>query len=836
MNRLPVEEVIPDIVRALHEDCDVVLKAPTGAGKTTRVPVALLESGFAQSKTIVLLEPRRVAARSAARWIAKSLGVPIGHEVGYRVRFDNKSGPKTKLLVVTEGILVQMLQADPFLERVGTVVFDEFHERHLETDLAIAMVREVQASARPDLRLLVMSATLDIDQVAECLPNSRVIESAGRLHPVSIDYAEERNDQAVWTRVAIGVRRALRETDGDVLAFLPGVREIQRTAELLSGSEQSVLVLPLHGRLGPKEQDKALRLHSRRKVVLATNIAESSVTIAGVTAVVDSGLERQLRYDSGCALNRLELRPISRESADQRAGRAGRERPGRCFRLWTQGQHAELLEHNTPEIRRVDLTGLCLEVAAWGQLEVASFGWYETPPENALNDALALLRRLGAVTTSGLTKLGARMARLPVHPRLAACVLRAQQLGVADEAACAAAMLAGRPPFGRAPDSARADCMSDTLERVWEIENARPNRVHETRYGRLSGRAVAEIMKSKKQLLGRLPKHKSPPHLDDDTTVQAFNRALLAGYPDRVARRRKDNPGRAVLVDGRGVRLGPESGVREGELLVCVELAAGTRGRHTEALVRQAARVEADWLDPGLVEERSVIQFDDSVERVVSTVDTVYCDLVISSKPMVNPDRTEVSAVLAKAAAAEPERALDLLDSEYVSLVARLELLRPGTTADSWPAWGPNQLTDQLDALCANKRSFSETRKVKLSSYVRGRLPYEVTSRLDREAPTRYTFPNGSSVAIKYSLDGPPVLAGRIQQFFGVSETPTIARGRVKLLLHLLAPNMRPQQVTDDLTSFWDRTYSEVRKELRRRYPKHDWPEDPRTAVIRRRR
>src|SRR4051812_42999521 len=472
---LPIDEALPALIAALREGPAAVLIAPTGAGKTTRVPPALLAAGIGAGKRIVMLEPRRIAARAAARRMAEEGGWTLGREVGYQVRFERKAGPETRILVVTEGILVQRLQADPFLEDVGVVIFDELHERNLQTDLSLAMARRVQRDARPDLKLLAMSATLDPGPVAAFLGDCPVIESRGRLHPVDVLYTDRPDDRALPGQIAAGVRRVLDSTPGDVLVFLPGVGEIQRASEALAG-ERELAVLPVYGDLPAERQDEVLRPLSRRKVVLATNVAETSITIDGVTAVVDSGLVRRLRFDPATGLDRLELGKISRASADQRAGRAGRQAPGLCLRLWPAYEQATLAERETPEIARVDLAGPALQLLAWGETDLAAFGWFEAPSPDSLAAAVQLLRQLGAFDTV-VTSLGNTMARLPVHPRLARLLIEGQRVGRTREAALLAALLAERDPFtrspvrGAGPRHPRSNSRSDLLDRLDTLDS-----------------------------------------------------------------------------------------------------------------------------------------------------------------------------------------------------------------------------------------------------------------------------------------------------------------------------------------------------------------------------
>ncbi|HSK81079.1 MAG TPA: DEAD/DEAH box helicase, partial [Thermoanaerobaculia bacterium] len=542
---LPIDDVLPALLAALSAHPAAVLIAPTGAGKTTRVPPALLAAGVGDGKRIVMLEPRRIAARAAARRMAEEGGWALGREVGYQVRFERKAGPDTKILVVTEGILVTLLQADPFLEDVGVVVFDELHERNLQTDLSLAMARRVQREVRPDLKLLAMSATLDPGPVAAFLGDCPTIESRGRLHPVDVLYLERPDDRPLPGQIAAGVRRVLAATPGDVLAFLPGVGEIQRSAEALSGlaAEQDLAVLPLYGDLPAERQDEVLRPLSRRKVVLATNVAETSITIDGVTAVVDSGLVRRLRFDPATGLDRLELGRVSRASADQRAGRAGRQAPGVCLRLWPAWEHAALPERETPEIARVDLTGPALQLLSWGERDLAAFGWFEAPDPAALESAARLLAQLGATDSHGVTALGRTLARLPVHPRIGRLLAEGHRLGHGREAALLAALLAERDPFPRAPrrEGPLRSSRSDLLDRLDALKSfERRDFADETR---LNPGAARFVLRARDQLaeIARRELGGSGAGADRE---DALLRALLAAYPDRLARRREPRSSR----------------------------------------------------------------------------------------------------------------------------------------------------------------------------------------------------------------------------------------------------------------------------------------------------
>lgn len=816
MNPLPIDDVLPELIAALREGAAVVLVAPTGAGKTTRVPPALLAAGLEEGKRIIMLEPRRIAARAAARRMAEENGWTLGHEVGYQVRFERRAGPSTRILVVTEGILVRMLQADPFLEDVGAVVFDELHERSLATDLSLAMVRRVQREVRPDLKVLAMSATLDPGPVAAFLGGCPTVESRGRLHPMDILYIERPDDRPLAVRIAAGVRRVLEATAGDVLVFLPGVGEIQRGAEALAGlaAERGLTVLPLYGDLPAERQDEVLRPQSRRKVVLATNVAETSITVDGVTAVVDSGLVRRLRFDPATGLDRLELGRVSRASADQRAGRAGRQAPGICLRLWPAWEHATLPERETPEIARVDLAGPALQLLAWGETDLAAFGWFEPPAPEALAAALQLLRRLGAVDAHGVTALGGSMARLPVHPRLARLLLEGHRAGRTREAARLAALLSERDPFPREGGPRRAS-RSDLLDRLDALE-------------RLGTGAARFILRAGEQLEGLVESSATFPSAGDEPLL----RALLAAYPDRVARRREPRGPRGVMVGGRGVRLAAESAVLEDDLFLCVDLDAGRGGPLSEALVRKASAVEPEWLPTQTTVD---LELDEARERVAAWKRTRYEDLVIAEAEVPPPDAEEAGRVLVRAAADRLERALPLDDPEVAGFLARVRSLAGWMPELGLPRFGEEEIRALLPALAAGRKSFAELRRAPLLDVLQGALSYDQLEAVRREAPERLEVPSGSRIKVLYEPGGPPVLAARIQEMFGLAETPKVAAGRVPVLLHLLAPNGRPQQVTRDLWSFWETTYPQVRKELQGRYPRHAWPVDPWNAPPERR-
>jgi len=831
--RLPIDEVLPEIVAAVRREGAAVVVAPPGAGKTTRVPPALLD---VVEGRIVVLEPRRVAARAAARRMAEEAGGRLGDLVGYRIRLDRAESARTRVLVVTEGVLVRMLHDDPLADGIGAVVIDEFHERSIHADLALAMARHVKREVRPDLTIVVMSATIRPEPVARFLGDAPVVSSAGRHHPVDLQYLPTTDSRPVPERVAAGVRRALDGGDGDVLAFLPGVGEIRRTADALApdAARRDLAVLPLYGDLPGDQQDAVLRPGPRRKVVLATNVAETSITIDGIAAVVDSGLARVPGHDPAVGLDRLELRRICAASAAQRAGRAGRTGPGCALRLWTADEQAHLPEVDPPDVARLDLAGPALTLLAWGE-HPQSFDWYEAPPADALLRALELLRTLGAVDGNDhLTSRGRAMAALPLHPRLARLALEGDAGGAGDAACLLAAMLADRPPVRRGDprDAApRLLSRSDVLDLLSAVEHVGDPAIQTPYRGdEILRGAARRILASGRQIARRARvdrRAQLPPGEDRD---HALMRALLTAYPDRLVRRRAAGSDRARMVGGRGVRLAPSSGVVDDELLVCVELVAGRRGARSESQVRLASAVERDWLPGYLLRREIALAFDTSAHKVVARERIAVADLVLDERPTAAPDPDAVARTLAAAAAADLCRALSLDDPPLSGLLARWQFLRRAMPDLELPEPVEVLRDDVLPLLCAGRASFAELRAAPVADSLLGLLSPPQRRALEAEAPERLVVPGGRAVRLQYPEEGPPVLAARIQELFGLAETPRVAGGRVPLMVHLLAPSGRPQQVTADLRSFWDNTYAEVRKELRARYPKHDWPEDPWTA------
>jgi ATP-dependent helicase HrpB len=837
---LPIDALLPEITAALGRGPRVVLRAPPGAGKTTRVPAALLDAGIAGTGAVLVLEPRRIAARAAAEWVARERKTAVGGEVGYRVRFEQRGGPATRLWFVTEGVFERQLATDPFLEGTGVVVLDEFHERHLAGDVALAVVRELQETVRPDLKLVVMSATLDTDRLAGFLPGAAVLTSSGREHPVTIEYADTPVDvRALPARVVGALGRVLAEP-GDVLVFLPGASDIRRAAEAAAplAAAHDLDVVTLHGDQPLEAQERALRTGPRRRIVLATNVAETALTVEGVTAVVDSGLARVARHDARHGVNTLRVVPVSRASADQRAGRAGRTAPGRCVRLWTLGEHAGRRAHETPEVLRLDLARIVLALRAWSQTSATTLRWLDAPPPATLARAERLLVQLGAVDATGaLTAVGRRMLALPVEPRLARLLVEAERQGCPGDGALVAALASERDvllsarAFGGSAPADWPPGRSDLLLRLELFEDAarRGFGADTCRALGLDPAGVRRVDRSRRQLARMVGRS-----ADVAADADALLRCALAGFGDRVVRRRAPGSPRGVMVGGTGVVLGPESVVREAELFVALDLEGGAGA---EARVRTASAIETSWLGevfPGSVSTEQEIVFDASRERVVVRVRQRYHDLVLAETVRTDVDPAEAGQLLADAARANPAAAIGMGEAEE-SFLKRLAFLRRWMPELDLPA--PDALlTDAVAALCVGRRSFAELRTADLGGVLSGLLTHPQRAAVEREAPSHLRLPNERLAPVRYEPDRAPAVAARIQEVFGMPATPRVANGRVAVLIELLAPSHRPVQITDDLASFWRTTYAEVRRELRGRYPKHAWPDDPLSASPSRRR
>jgi ATP-dependent helicase HrpB len=795
---LPIDPFVEEIVQILRRSRAVVVVAAPGAGKTTRLPPALARDG-----PVVLLQPRRIAARAIASRIAAERGWTLGREVGWQIRFERKFSPDTQLLVVTEGILTARMQADPLLSEFRTVVLDEFHERSIHADVAIALARQAwrarASSAGDDLRLVVMSATIDAAAVSAFLDDCPVIEVPGRLHPLEISYAPEQP-------IADAVGEALAATDGQVLCFLPGAAEIRRAmADIERRVTSAVEILPLHGSLTSAEQDLVLAPVAKRRVIVATNIAETSLTVPGVTAVVDGGLHKVARYDASRGIDSLETERITADAADQRAGRAGRVRAGIARRLWDSRDR--LRPHREPEIHRVDLAATALDVIAWGG-DPRTLEWFETPDASSLDLAMALLERLELVAHGRLTAVGEQVRHVPVHPRLARMLVAS---GGARDVARACALLSERHMLPPRTASTTSDLLSALDD--W---SSMPSHVQQVarQIADRAGRPMA-VRES------RLPDATPAGSREDD-----FRRAILAGYPDRVAMRREPGSDSFLLASGSGAQLARESGVREGELVVALEthsrqspvisrqstvtsrqsavVSRQSRVVSHDALIRLASRIEREWLQPTATE--TVHRFDAASGRVRAARVDRYGALTLGEHPMA------VDAEIAAGLLADAWLARGPL-GDHERLVRRLAFA--GADVD---------LGALVRAAALGARSIDDVDPARA-------LPGAVVKALQRDAPETLTMPSGRPARLEYHADGAVSASVKLQELFGLADTPRIGARRVPLRLALLAPNGRPVQVTQDLRSFWERTYPEVRKELRGRYPKHPWPDDPWTAT-----
>jgi ATP-dependent helicase HrpB len=822
----PITPWLPQIRASLAAQPRLVLEAPPGAGKTTQVPLALLDAAWLTGQKIVMLEPRRIAARAAAQFMAQQLGEEIGQTVGYRIRFESKVSAATRIEVVTEGILTRLIQHDPELTGIGAIVFDEFHERHLAGDLGAALALDVQATLRPELRLLVMSATLDGERVARWLDAPR-ISSPGRSYPVRIEHPPARTQEALEHQLARVARQALEENDGDVLAFLPGRREIARVQAVLAQTlaRDDVEVLALHGELSLAEQQAALAPAEpgMRRIVLATNVAESSVTLPGIRAVIDSGLAREPRFDPNSGFTRLETVSISQASADQRAGRAGRVAAGTAYRLWPQSRRLEAAR--SAEIGQAELSALALELAAWGITagSNADLPWLDPPPPGALAQARALLTELAALGSDGrITALGRRMLELGATPRLAAAAWRVPP-GLRALAADLLALMEARSPLRGS--QGRSD---DFRARVSALHAWRDRRGVAAR-GEVDGAALAAIEQASKGWRRRLDVRSAASGVPDSHAVGDL---LSFAFPDRIARRDDNNPLRYTLANGRGARLHENTALLGEPWLVVLDLRLEAR----DSLVFAAAP-----LDPHLLEREFPLQF--TRERVLRWNDERgaaeafdeqrFGAIVLERRSVPVKAQDALPALLAAVRA----KGLGVLPwSDHARhLRVRMQALRGWMPELGLPDVSDTALLASLEdwlAPCfAGVHRLDALRAEDLSQALTARLDYEQRRTLDAQAPESLRVPSGQARRLDYAETAPPVLAVKLQELFGLADTPRVGGGRIPVTLHLLSPAGRPIQVTQDLRGFWERTYPEVKKELKGRYPRHPWPDDPWTAT-----
>ncbi len=835
---LPIDEALPRLTAALAAALAAVLVAPPGAGKTTRVPLVLLDEPWANDKKILVLEPRRLAARAAAARMASTLGEQVGDTVGLRVRFGSKVSRRTRIEVVTEGIFTRLILDDPSLDGVAAVLFDEFHERSLDADLGLALARDAQGALREDLKLLVMSATLDGARVATLLGGAPVIESQGRSFPVETRYLGRDARGRIETQVADAVERALRAEQGSALVFLPGAGEIRRTETLLKDRvcDASVDIVALYGALDAREQDRAISPAppGRRKVVLATSIAETSLTIEGVRVVIDSGLARVPRYEPDVGLTRLETVRVSRAAADQRRGRAGRVEPGVCYRLWDEPQTGSLEPYTRPEILSADLSSFMLDLAQWGTSDPSTLSFLDPPPTPALNEARALLRELGAIDTAGrISEEGRKLRALPLPPRLARMVVDAAGEGAGLAAAEIAAVLAERGLGGDDPD---------LRHRLDQFRRDRSRRAEDARA--IAKRWVSSVIPGRSE--GADPESRGPgfrarrfaaPRNDHELSVGTI---LALAYPDRIAKNcdngRGGGSGAFLLANGRGGNVDAASPLAREPFLIVAELTGvAAAGRIVLAAPLTLAEIETQFANE--IEDREAVTFDTGSASLRARRTRRLGALVLAEqvKP-VAPD-ADTAHILSEGIIG---LGLDKLPWSKAALHFRQRagFLRRAE-GDEWPDLSSEGLAGSaaawLEPLLLDKTARSQIGADELSNAVMNMLPWALRRRLDAEAPTHFTAPTGSAVPIDYDAEQGPTVSIRVQELFGLAQHPSIAGGRVPLVLELLSPAHRPVQVTRDLPGFWRGSYAQVKTEMRGRYPKHPWPDDPLTAPATRR-
>jgi ATP-dependent helicase HrpB len=801
----PVDLVIPALRSALAEKPCAVLVAEPGAGKTTRVPLALRDEPWLAGKKILMLEPRRLAARAAAKRMADTLSENLGETVGFTVRLERKVSARTRIEVVTEGILTRRLQVDPELSDVGLLIFDEFHERSLDGDLGLALSLDVQRGLRPDLRILVMSATLDAEKLSAHLQHAPVVVAKGRLFPVDVVHLEKATRQTLADDAAKAVQRALRDVAGSLLVFLPGEGEIRRVEEKLlpAAIPSNIDIRPLYGAMELKAQDEAIQPSpaGRRKIVMATTIAETSLTIEGIEAVIDTGLKRAPRFDPASGMTTLETVRVSQASAEQRKGRAGRLGPGRCYRLWPEVETRALAQHDEPEIRSADLSGLALELARWGVSSVDGLPWYEAPPKAAFSQAQDLLRKLGAVDlTFAITAHGKAMAELPLHPRLAHMVIAARALGAGQSAAEIAALLSERDGAGR-------DASIDVEQRLMMMPGQARSRW--------------------KQVVTQISHAASlrPDRADIPSGV-----LVALAYPDRIGRKRG---GRYQLSGGGGAVLPPHDTLNKSDWLAIATLDGATGDGKARLAAELSQRdVEAYFAD--LIEEQHGVHWDAKTNAVKAGLTRRLGAIVLQEKPSPDIDPIHTAAAMLEGVAAMGLQALPWTDAAR-GFQARTKFLARVMSDAGFPALDDDTLSASLatwlQPYLEGMRRKSDLARLDMLQILQSLVPSDLLRRIDTLAPQRMTVPGGGSYRIDYDVEGDPVLQVRLQEMFGLTAAPQVADGRAKLKIVMLSPGMKPVAVTQSLETFWRQGYADVRKDLRGRYPKHAWPEDPLTAV-----
>ncbi|MCL4105912.1 UNVERIFIED_CONTAM: hypothetical protein GTU68_012550 [Idotea baltica] len=810
---LPIQDVIPEIKAGLAKAATLILQAPPGAGKSTVLPLELMDEPWLEGQKIIMLEPRRLAARSVAHRMAQLIGQKVGDRIGYRVRFDTKIGPKTQVEVVTEGILTRMMQSDNALEGIGMVIFDEFHERSLQADLGLVMCRQIQEVLREDLRILIMSATLDLDTLQRLFPEAPLVQSEGRQFPITYHHLPGPGQKSPVPAVVGAIRQALNDQEGDILTFLPGAGEIRRTAEALNSIvNENTHVFPLFGDLPPAQQEAAILPSpaGQRKIVLATSIAETSLTIEGIKTVVDAGLARVPRFDPGSGMTRLETVEVTRDAADQRAGRAGRLGPGVCYRLWEKGKHQYLTAHRSPEILHSDLASAVLELAQWGINDIHSLDWPSPPPIASVSQAITLLTGLQALENGKITSWGKKLLKFPSHPRLAHLLIRGTNLGHGGLAADIAAVLDERDPLGW-------DAGADVCRRLDALRDFRLRRM-----GPGDKKVLSRIERVSKVWRQKLKVNAQ----NSDPEAHLVGRLIAEAYPERIARKMDADSGRYRLFNSRAAFLKVEDPLSDYQWI-----AAAT----VDATLNKGRIFLGAPLDPFDLKGRfhSVETVEWKEGALVAQVEERLGTLVVRHQKLKQVPKPRKASVVMNAVQQTPK--LLPWDDGASQWQARVMSLRAWRPEEGWPEVSTSTLMEKgsqwLQPYLGEINKAEDLAKLRLVDLLNPLLPWELNQELKKLAPTHFTVPSGSNIRIEYYIDGrPPVLAVRLQEVFGLHDTPAVNQGRNNVMVHLLSPARRPVQVTQDLRSFWETTYSEVRKELRGRYLKHYWPEDPFTA------
>ena len=852
MSDLPIYELQNKIIDTLrHTRPRLVLQAPTGSGKSTQVPQMLLKHGLLGTRQVVTLQPRRLAARLLASRVASEMNVALGREVGYQVRFENATSASTRIKFETEGILLRQMIQDPELTGIQALIFDEFHERHLYGDITLGRALDIQERRRPDLLVIVMSATLDAAALQKYLEPCAVLASEGRTYPVTIEYLPRRlgsSGPPVWELAADAFAKVVRGVPApgdrqDVLIFMPGGYEIHRTIDAIRQRSESrgFVLLPLHGELAPRDQDAAVTLYNQPKVVVATNVAETSITIEGIRFVIDSGLARIPRYDPNRGINTLLVEKISRASAEQRAGRAGRTAPGRCIRLWSEAEHLERPAQELPEVQRLDLSEVVLTLKAGGIEDLRGFRWLEPPSDSALAHANELLLDLGALEAGTfhtvITPLGRRMLAFPLHPRYSRMLLAAHDYGCVHQACLLAALTQGRDLLVRNPDrdaaAAREDLVSGVdetsdffvLTKAFEYAVRNQFRLDALRKVGINGMAARQVAPLHDQFL-RIAKEQGLDVQPREVPNELLRKCILIGFSDRVARRDDEGTFRCTLVHGRRGTLARESIVREGRLLVASEVQElGGRPGEVNTILSLATSINVEWLEelfPNDLHREMRVVFDPVSRRVQADDLKRFRDLIITER-RIEPAPAEAAARVLAEEVTAGRLQLPNWDHAVDQWIVRLNLLSAWCPELQLP---PIRMEDRrhiIEQLCLGAASYKEIKERDVKPVVKSWLPASQRELLDKYAPERVTLSNGRTPRVTYETDGPPYISLRIQELFDVKEAPKIAMGRVALSVHILAPSMRPVQVTHDLANFWREHYPRIKSELQRKYPKHEW-------------